>query len=156
MSPEDRLIQRLTTIYGEPRTEDPAAYVEEFAKAVKGYGAEALEEAGTQIIRRSKFWPRPAEIIEQIEAILVAKAAKLRKPKPVVDLPPPTPEARAKAREIAELAKAAIAANKPASADPDELPSMNRDAFEAMQRNSRSNIHVDRQALSRRITGERE
>lgn len=155
MKPEERLVSRMLTIYGEPKTDDPVAYMNEVERAVSCYSAEILERAATQAFRRFKFWPRPAEICEVAEAIAAQITAEeeRRNPKPRdPDLPPPSPEEVARSRQV--LAAAVAAMSRPDKRG--ALPRVTRDAFEAMQRNSPNrHLHVDHAALARRITGER-
>lgn len=156
MTPETQLIARLVNVFKEPQCEDPDAYVAEFRKAIKGYTADVLEQAGDEVIKRCTFWPRPAEVIGIIEEICRRReAAKPAPPRPK-DLPPPTPEQVARSRQILAAAVAAMRAGAPKAIQPAPLPPMQRPQFEAMQRASRNtHLHVD-QSLARRITGERE
>lgn len=157
MKPEQRIVSRLLTMFGEPKTDDPIAYMNEFERAVAGYSAEVLERAGNETIKRSKFWPRPSEIVERADRIAAEIAAEQRRrnPPPVEpELPPPTPEQVARAKAIVAAAKAAMTAEQD---KPRQLPRVNREAFEAMQRTSPNrHLHVDHAALARRITGERD
>lgn len=157
MSPQERLIARLMTVYGEPKTNDPGLYIEEFDKAVQGWSAEILDQAGDEVIRKCTFWPRPAEIIERCESIAAAREArKPRREVPEINWPPPTPEQRERSREIMRRATAVMRGHM----TPEQvhaLPSVDRVAFEKLQRESpNTHLHVDHSVLSRRITGERE
>lgn len=156
MKPEQRIVSRLLTMFGEPRTDDPIAYMNEFEKAVAGFPASVLEQAGNDVIRRSKFWPRPAEIVETCDAICRRMEAEknAKNPKPVEeDLPPPTPEQRQRAREILTMAIAAM--RKDDALKP--LPDVSRPRFEAMLRNSpNAHLYPGHAAIARRITGERD
>lgn len=69
MTQEEKLVQRLTVMFGEPRTEDPGAYLREFTAAIKGWPADVLDEAGNKVIKGSTFWPKPAEVIEMARHI---------------------------------------------------------------------------------------
>lgn len=81
MLPEDKLIARLMTVYGEPRTDDPDAFLAEYRKALAGYSAEVLAKAGDEIIKGAVYWPRPAEAIAT--ARRVAAELERMRPKPV-------------------------------------------------------------------------
>jgi hypothetical protein len=155
MRPEQRLVSRLLTVFGEPKTDDPIAYMNELERAVTGYSAEVLERSGDEVIKRSKFWPRPAEILEKadrIAALIEAEQHRRNPPPPEPELPPPTPEQVARAKAIVAKAKAAMSA---AEDKPKPLPRVNREAFEAMMKTS-PNQHLYAGALARRITGERD
>lgn len=156
MSAQQRLVDRLVTIYGEPKTDDPVAYINEFEKAVKGFAAEVLQAAGDEVIRECKYWPRPAEVVDRANAICLKIEAGKPKPPPEPDMPPPTPEQIARAREITRLAL--VAMRKQDAERLPELPPVDRPAFERMQRQS-PNWWLHRKApglseTSRRMTGE--
>lgn len=157
MTPDERLIARLMTVFGEPRTDDPILYIEEFRKAIRGWDSDLLERAGDDVIRSSKFWPRPAEIIEKLEAASRQREAR-KPPRPrEPDLPPPTPEQVARSRKVLAMAKAAMSPNRISGEDVADLPDVSRAAFEEMMRKSRNRyLYVDHRALTRRITGERD
>lgn len=59
----ERVIHRLTTIFGEPKTENPADYVDEFVQAMDGYEDAILMAACDEIIRTATFFPRPGELL---------------------------------------------------------------------------------------------
>lgn len=156
MTPETQLIARLVNVFKEPQCEDPDAYVAEFRKAIKGYTADVLEQAGDEVIKRCTFWPRPAEVIGIIEEICRRKEAAKPAPPPPKDLPPPTPEQVKRAREWTAMLKSVVRARTAFPNQSEPLPPMQRPQFEAMQRASRNtHLHVD-QSLAKRITGERE
>lgn len=156
MTPQAKLISRLLNIFGEPKCEDPAAYIDEFEQAISGYAEDVLAQAGTEVIKRCTFWPRPAEVIGIIEEICRRRdAAKPDPPRPK-DLPQPTPEQVARSRQILAAAVAAMRAGAPKAIQPVPVPPMQRPQFEAMQRASPNrHLHVD-QSLTGRITGQRE
>lgn len=154
--PHLRLIERLMNVFGEPKAENPAAYVEEFGKAVKGYSEEILERAGDEVIKSSTFWPRPAEIVQKAESIAAQIASANRKPAVREEWPEPTDDQRRRATELVERAKQAMA-SKALPVEAVELPSVDREAFEAMQRNSPNDFHrVGLTDRSRAMSGERD
>jgi hypothetical protein len=75
MTPEDRLIQRFISVYGEPKTPNPEMFLNEFAEAISGWNIQILDKVGSDIIRSSQFWPKPAEIIERAK-LLAAERSK--------------------------------------------------------------------------------
>lgn len=154
--PVERLIERLTIVFGEPKTPNPVLYIEEIAKAVKPYSAEILEQAGDEVIRSNTFWPKPGEIVEKAEGIAARIASRNRKPEVRQEWPEPTDEQRRRATELVERAKQAMT-SKTLPAEVVKLPSVNRDAFEAMQRNSPNDFHrVGLTDRSRAMSGERD
>lgn len=60
------IIARLLAVYGEPRTENPAAFLDEFAKAIAGTSDAALQRAVDAGMKQWQFFPRPAELLEII------------------------------------------------------------------------------------------
>jgi len=146
----DRLVERLTVMFGEPKTNDPATYMDEFAKAVKNYSADILEQAGDEVIKTCTFWPRPAEIVQKAESIAAQIAAKNRKPQMKEEWPEPTDEERRRATELLEQAKAAMRADHPNKI----LPRADRETFLDMQRKSRNDFHLTER--SRAMSGDRD
>lgn len=88
MSPAEELVERLIAVFGEPRTGNPDLYVSEFVRAIDGWEREILAKAGSEVIRDSVYWPKPAEVIERCRAIATAMEAHRR----AVERQPPTPE----------------------------------------------------------------
>jgi len=158
VTPQAKLISRLLNVYGEPKCDDPGAYIEEFELAITGYAGDVLDQAGNEIVKRCTFWPRPAEVVAKIEAILIQREAR-KPPKPKEpDYPPPTPEQRERARKILAMGVAAMRSKAPRPAEPPPLPDVSRPAFEAMQQSSHNRyLHEDHsRRLTQRITGERD
>ena len=60
-----KTIQRLLTMFGEPKTDSPEMYLEEFAKAISGFPDSVLDKACDMAIQECTFFPRPAEIIQR-------------------------------------------------------------------------------------------
>lgn len=157
MTPQAKLISRLLNIFGEPKCDDPAAYIDEFEQAISGYAEDVLIQAGTEVIKRCTFWPRPAEVIGIIEEICRRREAAKPPPPPPKDLPPPTPEQVERSRQLQAVFKTAVRARTFKFDEPAKNNPMQRPEFEAMQRASRNtHLHVDHRALTRRITGERD
>lgn len=66
MSPHvNRLLTRFTALYGTPRTEDLEAFALEYDRALRGYSAAVLSEAGDVVVRNHTFraWPTPGECV---------------------------------------------------------------------------------------------
>lgn len=138
----DRLISRLMTVYGEPKTDDPTGFLMEYQKALGGYPDEILDRTGDVVIRTiGPFWPKPAESVKIAAEIAneiwrnSARAAEERKQFETVQKAPASPDARARVQQIVdnymtntESQEAAI----PMTTD------VARDAFETMQRGSQN------------------
>jgi len=167
MKPEDQLIDRLLTVFGEPKVDNPDGYLAEFAKALRGYDAETLEAAGDAVIRKCKFWPRPAEVQEQCE-IEGSRLLRLRSGGRIKDdsgisgsghIPTIEECERANAL-VAELRKATSSMLVGGDKDSSPLPDVLRPAFEKMMRESPNRHLYEKPATlterSRRMMGERD
>lgn len=64
------LVKRLAIVFGEPKTEDPAGFLAEYANAFKGTAKDILDAAADVIIKQRKFraWPTVAECLEAIDS----------------------------------------------------------------------------------------
>jgi hypothetical protein len=76
------LVKRLAIVFGEPKTEDPAGFLGEYASAFKGTPKDTLDVAADVIIKQRKYrnWPTVAECLEAIDAAkkqIVAKGKLL-------------------------------------------------------------------------------
>lgn len=157
MSPEDRVVARLFAVFGEPKTTNPALFLEEFAKAIKSYSAEVLERATDEVIRDCTFWPKPKEIVDRATAIATSIARRNKpaaKPEP---LPPPlTPEQKAEADRIMAEFYANIKAKEITEQGAVNWHRGQRPQFEQMQAES-PNTHLHGLTeRSRAMTGERD
>jgi hypothetical protein len=62
----NQLLSRFAALYGTPsRAEDLEACLEEYDRALRGYPAAVLSEAGDIVIRENTFrsWPTPGECV---------------------------------------------------------------------------------------------
>lgn len=73
MSAAKEVIKRFMAVFGEPRTPDPDTFLVEFERSLEGYDAKALRKACDTLIRKSTFWPKPAEVIEIAATILTER-----------------------------------------------------------------------------------
>lgn len=67
------LLERLRTVYGLPNGVDDESlpdFFGEYVNAIQGFDARTLRKAGDHLLRTSKFWPRPAEIVDVAEQYL--------------------------------------------------------------------------------------
>lgn len=70
MTPIQKTVARLLSVFGEPKTADPALYIEEFSKALKGTDPMVLEKAVDRWMKRdTPFWPRPGELLAEVERV---------------------------------------------------------------------------------------
>lgn len=76
----EKVISRLSTVFGEPKTENPEDYIDEFLRAMAGYDAQVLMDACDEVIRTATFFPRPGELLAIVSRKLAARAA--REPRP--------------------------------------------------------------------------
>lgn len=134
--PIDQAIGRLTATFGEPQTPNPDGFVREFRRAMEGCEAALLTAAVDRWIRRGKFWPRPGELIAEMDRIAAARPRTPEPPPP--EPPPPTPEQRARMQAVVREAVAALTAARLARPSPPPVPweRGQREQFEAMQRAS--------------------
>lgn len=86
MSTPQTLLDRFTTMYGEPKTDDVAGYVETYANALEGFNAAILDAAILRIIRNHTYpsWPTVGECVKVCRQV----ASELYPPKIVPDPPP--------------------------------------------------------------------
>ena len=70
---------RLQTMYGEPDSDDTAAFMREYVRLLKGFSARTLEAAGDLVLRRNRFktWPTIGECIKACEDANEEAAAKV-------------------------------------------------------------------------------
>jgi hypothetical protein len=141
MTPQQRVMNRLVTVFGEPRTPDVQGFFEEFARALNGYSPEALEAACNRVIETCTYWPKPAEMLEHLRPKVTYSHPTFRDPPTPAGYEPPTPEAKARVRALVERLHEVIA--EKSSGDNATFPDVSRDAFKGMQRKS-PNDHLHR------------
>lgn len=75
-------IDRMMLVYGEPDSDDPKAFMGEYARMLKGYSESVLNDALDRLLRTRKFktWPTIAECVGAAEDVTAARAAANRKP----------------------------------------------------------------------------
>lgn len=69
MTPANHFIDRMLSIFHAPVTENERGFVEEMRKALAGWDKPTLDQAADRLAKTSKFFPKPAEVIEVCEAI---------------------------------------------------------------------------------------
>lgn len=142
MTPEKKLIVRFLTVFGEPKSLAPELFIEEFTKAIAGYPPDVLEKSGDVMIRKSTFWPKPAEVLAEVRRIGNYDTRRgLQVFEPCEDPPLLTDEQKERVRQIKLLAFAACDKAKEVLPPLAPLPSVDRDAFEAMRSGSHNPIH---------------
>lgn len=151
-----KLISRLLTIYGTPRTDDPAAFIAEYEKVLKPYGSDVLERAGDEIIRTiGPFWPKPSEALKVVRQVAHESWVDTygREPKPDPDYERPTQDQKDRAQAILNEFVRAMA-EKEINFDPKPKVAIDVNAFEEMQRKSRTGLHrLTLTERSRRMMG---
>lgn len=144
MSAPAQIVARLMAVFGEPKTPDPDQFLAEFELAISREPESFLQQATSNLIRTSSFWPRPAEIIAEVRR-LAAEQARYRPPEhrpyhPVSR----TPEQRAAAQALVDNMRKFLAAN--VVSGPDEKREVDwqrgqRPQMEEMQRDDRRDLH---------------
>ena len=89
-----KFIDRMMLVYGAPDSDDPAAFMGEYARLLKGYSDDVLSEALDRLLKTRKFktWPTIAECVGAAEDATAARAAAKKAPQKRTDF---TPEADA-------------------------------------------------------------
>lgn len=163
MSAIETAISRLLTVFGNPKTGDPDLYIEEFAKALKGTDPMVLEKAVDRWIKRdTPFWPRPGELLAEVERVAsdLYNDKRRAEHKPFA---PQTVDEAAIARVRAMVSKAIEAMQAEGhvvgKASETQWERGREREFRAMQERSRSpHLHQAKGLTdtSKRITGERD
>lgn len=114
---QDLIIARFTTLYGDPKTDNIPAFVDEYERCLGHFSAEVLRRAASRVIDDQVFkaWPTPGECRK------AAEAAQQMMPKPTptqAELdkqaekwPAPTDESKARVLSLKDLAIAALRKN---------------------------------------------
>jgi len=60
------MLERLLLVYGAPESDNPSAYMEEYARQLRNYRADELSRATDNLLRTRKFktWPTIGECVE--------------------------------------------------------------------------------------------
>lgn len=69
MTPADEVIERFLAMFGDPKTGNPELFLVEYRKALTGYGADLLRRAADRVMKTATFWPKPAELLEQVNIL---------------------------------------------------------------------------------------
>lgn len=66
----DVVIRRFVTVFGEPKTDNSAAMVAEYERALHGNSPEVLNRAVDKLLRKTKFrvWPTIGECMDAVQA----------------------------------------------------------------------------------------
>lgn len=107
MTPVDKLIARLINLFGEPKCDDPALYIDEVRRSLKGYAEDLIDLAGDRARDECKFFPRPAELREFMQQELSRRT--IGKPRDAFEhldaIPAPDPETAARVRALVDKLK---------------------------------------------------
>lgn len=162
MTPAEDAIDRMLAMFGEPKTTSPERFIAEYQKALTGIEASLLELAVDRVMKRSTFWPKPAEILEEVNRIAADKYRHRATDWDAVEADrkagwkfsdllktPRSAEARAEAQALVDEFKRSLEANRFDGSDDDPLePDWKRgqrDGFLEMQRNSpNKGLHMRR------------
>jgi hypothetical protein len=165
MSPE-QFLDDLLVHFGKRHASERAAEVwtRDMLGLVRGTDPRVLAAAYRLVVAEhdERAFPLPAQL-----RAFVSRACEQVYPEhragsdPIVDVPPPSPEARERVRALREMVSAALRARRVMEDEPPQAIDVSRTqrpGFERMMRTSpqRDRLFVDHAALARRITGERE
>lgn len=111
------VLSRFLTLYGEPKTDNVAAFLDEYERSLGHFSAEVLRRAANKVIDDQVFkaWPTPgecrkaADYVEQLMPKPRPSQAELDKQ--AEKWPAPSEESKARVRGLVELAKANLRKN---------------------------------------------
>ena len=160
MTPEQQAVHRFLVMFGEPKTPDPALFLVEFEKAIRGYRADVLEKAVDRVIKSNTFWPKPAEVRDMADSILESTTSHVAY-NAALDARErgwkhPTPAERARTQALFEKLKLKL---NGVDGDPIDLTvarDSQRPGFEKMQQESPNHNLHRLSETSRRMLGERD
>ena len=150
MSPAEEVVERLTVVFGEPKTPSPELFLIEFTRALTGWDGDVLHRAADRVIAKSTFWPRPAEVLGEARIVAADKYRANATPaehKPFDQRTARTVEQRAAAQELVDNMKRFLAdhVQRDGSADQSiDWRRGQRHEFRSMQSSSRfADLHLD-------------
>ena len=75
------LLNPMVTVFGEPKTDDLQAFLEEYASTLSQYDEDDLTEAKRHIMRTHKVrvWPTPAEMVKGCDEAMKRNAPTFKK-----------------------------------------------------------------------------
>ena len=143
----DEMIDRLLTIFGEPKTDNVEMFIAEYRRSMKGYIPAVLEATCQRAIDEHTFWPRPAELraIANTEAVRITGSRRAAEHQPFanVDFTPPDEEARARVNALVAETVDFLKRNGQVTGERGKVDWENgkRPAFEFMQATSSNAFH---------------
>lgn len=112
MSVKEHIVQRFFTVYGNPKTNDKAAFFAEYEKALNGTDPEILRLAADLVIKQHTFtnWPTIGECVEAVKTVAERRHADRERSSPqkttYYNHKKPTEEEKTR---VANLVKGAVA-----------------------------------------------
>lgn len=105
---QDLVLNRFAALYGAPDTEDPGLFVSEYGRALSGFPADVLRRGIDRVVDENDFksWPTVGACKKACQRLMPEPV--LQFPKDDRDLPPPTPEAKARCRALAAELRATV------------------------------------------------
>lgn len=160
MSPAEEIIERFIAMFGEPKTTNPALFLDEYRKALTGYDGDLLHRATDRVMKTATFWPKPAEVLSVVTEIAADRYRHLPAEHTHGDLPKRSPEEIQRAQEMVDGLKRIFASRGVDLQLPEaDWTGGHRKDFQDMQRSS-PNRGLHRVGgltqTSKRMTGERE
>lgn len=160
----NRVLTRLSAIFGMPKTDDPDVFFDEFRKAIVGYDAEVLEKAVDRWMRKdTAYWPRPGQLLAEAR-IVAADLHRFSGPRKAAehasydDKPQISEEQRQRVAAMMDKFRADMAARVSVEENKQrpDLEAGQKPAFEAMQDSSPNKHLHGLSPTSKRMTGERD
>jgi hypothetical protein len=67
----DLMLSRFITIYGDPKTDNAEAFLDEFASALEGFSPEIVSKAANKILRTHEYptWPSLGECVKSCREV---------------------------------------------------------------------------------------
>jgi hypothetical protein len=160
MTPEQQAVHRFLVMFGEPKTPDPALFLVEFEKAIRGYRPDVLEKAVDRVIRSNTFWPKPAEVREMADGISEVSASRESYSAILEERERgwkhPTPEERARTQQLFNMLNLKLKSIDGEPIDMSVAKDSQRPGFEKMQ-NASKNTHLHTLTdASKRMSGDRD
>jgi len=134
----DRMLSRFVVVYGEPRTGDLEAFFAEYEKAMRGTRPDILDRATDEILKghEKRSWPTIGECRKAIDAAAAdlerkRSAANAKTPYPLKDTLPPSPDQKARVRDLVSDFKATVAKHNDVTEPKRGFRRVDRDAWNA-------------------------
>ena len=126
------VIDRFLMLYGTPNTDNVDGFFREYIRALSGFPADVLDRGISRVIEEHEFasWPTVGTCVKACRRLIPEPVPQF--PKDDRDLPPPTPEAKARCRALAAELRATVGLQNIVTGQlGGPPPATNRDAWNA-------------------------